>query len=92
MNLRVVKSFDQADWELLALANEKRKFGLGLGLHLNADLQAAFERGIDNEWFRFVDLSTVAEMPGAGLIRLFRLTDAGVARRDALQETIEGPR
>lgn len=86
MNLRIVKTLDQADLELLSLANEKRKFGLGLGLVLDADLQAALERGIDNEWFCFVDLSTVAEMPSAGLIRLFRLTDAGVARRDALTE------
>lgn len=84
MNLRVVKTFDQADWELLSLANEKGKFGIGLSTRLDDDLQLAFERGIDNQWFTFVDLSPVAAMPGAGLIRLYRLTEAGTARRAAL--------
>lgn len=84
MNLRIVKTFDQADWELLSLANEKGKFGIGLATKLEEDQQLAFERGIDNQWFTFVDLSLVASMPGAGLIRLYRLTEAGIARRAAL--------
>lgn len=84
MNLRIVKTFDQADWELLSLANEKGKFGIGLSTVLDEDLQLAFERGIDAQWFTFVDLSTVASIPGAGLIRLYRLTEAGAARRAEL--------
>ncbi|WP_155248592.1 hypothetical protein [Bradyrhizobium japonicum] len=84
MSLRIVKTFDQADWELLSLANEKGKFGIGLATKLEEDQQLAFERGIDAQWFTFVDLSTVASMPGAGLIQLYRLTEAGAARRAEL--------
>jgi hypothetical protein len=67
------------DLRLLSLANEKRKFGLDFGYSFDPGLQAAFERGIDNEWFTLVDFSPVAAAPGKAL-RIFRLTDAGLAR------------
>lgn len=85
MSLRIIKTTDRLDFELLSLANEKRKFGVGLTTVLEPDLQAAFERGIDQQWFTFIDLSPVySALPNGGFVRLFRLTDVGVARRDEL--------
>jgi hypothetical protein len=69
-----------AEFELLSMANEKRKFAIEIGLEV-AHLQPAFERGIDEDWFRLVDVSFVAASVARGrLMRVFRLTDAGLAR------------
>ena len=70
-----------ADFELLSLASGNRKFAIELGLVFPPPLQFAFERGIDHEWFTLVDVSRVTEAgTGNRLMRLFRLTDAGLAR------------
>jgi len=80
---------DEADLAILSLANEKLKFALEIGRPAfegteDAYLQLALERGIDGEWFTLVDVSPVAEFPGR-LFRIFRLTDAGVARLKQLK-------
>ena len=69
---------DKADLTVLSRANEKRKFGIALGARLGQEVVDAFERGIDNQWFTLVDVSPIAA--AEGVYRLFRLTDAGVAR------------
>jgi len=69
---------DESDFALLNLANEKGKFGLQLGVRLTEQEHEAFERGIENEWFRLVDVSTIAH--AEGIFRVFKLTEAGLAR------------
>lgn len=76
---------EEAEWQLLRLANDKGKFALSLGPIDYADLQLAFERGINREWFTLVDLSPVSIVPHAGLMRVFRLTQAGRRRRTELE-------
>ena len=90
---------EKADLELLSLSNEKYKFVLEYG-PLLPPLQAAFERGIDKEWFTFVDLCPAAAMPATALLplagqrsmRVFRLTQAGVDRLNVLKFLKEGER
>jgi hypothetical protein len=89
-SLRLVVTDEQADLELLSLANEKGKFALQLGLTPEEPLQYAFERGIDGEWFTLVDVSTVAIYPHAGLFRCFRLTEKGWARLRELRASAGG--
>lgn len=85
MILHRVITHDEADWQLLKLANDKGKFALSLGPLEDHDLQIAFERAIDREWFTFVDLSPITAARRAGLMRVFRLTQAGRRRRTELQ-------
>jgi len=73
-----------ADFWLLSLANAQRKFAIQIGYDLTPEQQAAFERGIDNHWFDLVDVSPVSEAPKSIIMRIFRLTDAGVARLEEL--------
>jgi hypothetical protein len=80
---KAMTSENKNDAELLALANEKGKFAIQIGFPMSEPLQEAFERGIDNEWFTLVDVSTIAHSGGA-CCRVFRLTEAGRQRRHAL--------
>jgi hypothetical protein len=79
---------ERADLGLLTLANEKGKFAMQLGYTPSPAAQAAFERGIDLEWFTLVDLAPVAEYPDR-LFRVFRLTLAGHARHKELLDMNE---
>ncbi len=72
-----------ADRRLLALANEKGKFAIQIGCPMDEALQAAFERGIDNEWFTLVDIAPLAHADGR-VCRVFRLTETGKRWRKAL--------
>ncbi len=74
----------EAELSLLSLANEKDKFAIQLGVVLEPAVQQALERGIDQDWFTLVDISTIAEYPGI-YFRLFRLTDKGHYRRAVLR-------
>lgn len=75
---------EEADLTVLSKANHKRKFGVPFGVSLPSELQFAFERGIDNDWFRLVDIAPIAALP-SNFIRLFKLTDVGVARLTTLK-------
>lgn len=79
-----IQTNDEADLRLLSLANDKGKFGLSLGEIPDRQIQEAFERGIDEGWFTLADLSPLAHAPGAGLMRVFRLTGAGRDRLEVL--------
>jgi hypothetical protein len=79
---------DKADLELLGLANEKRKFAIALD-YKNIHLQEALERGIDNQWFTLVDVSVIAVTAKPVLMRVFRLTDAGLTRLAQLQKDLQ---
>ena len=83
--LKRVMTIDETDWRLLKLANEKGKFALSLGSIQDEDLQMAFERGIDAEWFSLVDFSPVSQAVGTGLLRIFRLTKMGWKRRTEVE-------
>ncbi len=85
-SLERVVTHDEADWEFLKLANEKGKFAIELGLVFERDGQNAFERGIDKNWFRLVDLAPIAHAPSKSkFMRVFKLTSAGQLRRDCLK-------
>lgn len=75
-----------AEKELLDLANEKGKFAIQLGYQFGDrhDLQEAFERGIDEEWFTFVDVSALAETGPMKLMKVYRLTQKGWDRKREL--------
>ena len=77
------KAESSADAKLLSLANHKNKFAIEIGKFPDLPLQRAFERGIDNEWFTLVDVTPVGAAPGK-IVRVFRLTAKGIARRAAL--------
>ena len=86
--LKRIISNIEADESLLGLANEKGKFAIELGLPLEQDYHAAFERGIDNEWFTLVDLCPVVESAFGRMMRVFRLTQAGRDRLVAVRAAL----
>lgn len=79
-------SEEECDWLILKLANEKGKFGLELNLPMCEHLVAAFERGIDHDWFTLVDISFVGSAKTAMPLRIFKLTTFGQARRAVLEK------
>lgn len=87
MPFEIVVTNDDADLELLSLANEKGKFAIELGYRLEPHKQYALERGIDAEWFRIVDVSPIAVSPGR-LMRIFKLTEQGKERLAALKQAM----
>jgi len=76
---------DEADFALLSYTNEKLKFAIPFDAGLAPETQATFERGIDNDWFTFVDFYEINSMPCVPM-RIFKLTPAGVARRATLMK------
>lgn len=74
---------DLADFEILRLASDKRKFAIALDYPLDQRRQDALERGQEHEWFRLIDVTRVEAGRGQ-VLRVFRLTDAGIARLAAL--------
>ena len=80
---------DQAEWEILKLANEKGKFAIQMGAIPEEDLQTAFERGIDNDWFTLVDVGPLAHASPGMVMRVFKLTAAGRARHDELKTVFD---
>lgn len=85
-------SEEECDWEILKLANEKGKFGIELGVIPCEHIQAAFERGIDNNWWIMVDLTFLPSHPSRNPLRLFKLTNFGEARRATLQKKFDKPK
>jgi hypothetical protein len=77
---------DEADLIVLGKANEKGKFAIPVYAPMPEQIQFAFERGLEEEWYRFVDLSALASVPAAGLTRVFLLTSKGHARLAALRD------
>ncbi len=76
---------EEAELSLLSLANEKRKLGVEVNYAFDhQEMQDALERSMDHDWLRLVDIVTPASMPGH-LLRIFRLTDAGMARMASLK-------
>jgi len=78
-------SDDEADESVLSRANEKGKFAVPLNFILGEALQLAFERGLELEWYTFIDLTPLANVREAGLARVFKLTPAGWSRLRELQ-------
>ncbi len=84
-----IVTYDEADWEILKLANEKKKFAVQVGAGPSQEQQNALERGIDNDWFSLVDVGPIAHGPPGMMMRIFKLTVTGVTRRDELKTTFE---
>jgi hypothetical protein len=77
---------DNADFLVLSLANEKRKFAIPLFGAWSPEVGEAIERGFDRDWFRLIDVAQVAAQ-GGEVCRIFRLTPAGLARLAELSTT-----
>ena len=88
--IRIALSPQDAELKLLSLANEKDKFGLAIGTIPDAQMQQAFERGIDNGWYTLVDVTPIAAAPPNLIFRIFKLTPAGIVRRDELRQAKAG--
>lgn len=79
MSFARVMTNDEADLIVLSRANEQGKFAVPLDATADKDIWAAFERGIDNDWYRLIDVAPISAMEGR-MARIFRLTDAGRER------------
>lgn len=77
--MKEVTDEEEADIRLLSMANYKNKFAVELGFRLTEGQQDSLERGIDNQWFTLVDVTPIESAPGR-VMRIFRLTEAGVKR------------
>lgn len=75
----------ESDYKFLSLANDKLKFGIEMGLTMEPDTRDSFERGIDNDWFTLVDLSAGVAAAPYRVLKIFKLTDAGIRRLYALR-------
>lgn len=82
-----IRSDDELDIAILGLANEKGKFAISIGPIPDQEIQDAFERGIDNDWWTLVDIGPIEHSPWPReWMRVFKLTPAGIARRDELKK------
>lgn len=79
-------SDDAADYKILGFARDN-KFALAVGYKLIEPLRLSFQRGVDQEWYRLID---VDNFEGHGTFRIFSLTEKGKARLAELQEKL-GP-
>lgn len=68
---------ETAERDLLALANERGKFGVEVGYPLDERRQEALERLQERDWIRLIDVSTTAVSQGK-VLRLFLLTKAAL--------------
>lgn len=66
---------EEAERDILALANERGKFALGVGVSLKDPQQEALERLQEREWIRLIDVTPVAHSRGQP-VRIFILTKA----------------
>lgn len=83
MKLRRIISDNEADFILLSLAGgDSRRFNFPTD-RTPPNLQKALTNAQDSDWVRLVDVVTFPASPG--LWRIFRLTDAGVARLAAIK-------
>ncbi len=74
---------DEADRQLLMLANEQGKFAVSILGGATRELTEAIERGLDNNWFQLLDVAFLEHVPDIPM-RIFRLTPLGWARRKEL--------
>jgi hypothetical protein len=78
---------------ILGLANEKGKFAVAIGIALDEMRQTMLERGMDEDWFRLIDVTPLAAAP-TYFNRVFKLTPTGEMMRnrarDAAKELLYG--
>lgn len=84
-HLHVIVTDDEADYQVLSRGNDKGKFAIAVEATAPPEIWQAFERGLENEWFRLVDVARLTATNGE-LARVFRLTDAGRERLKKLSE------
>jgi hypothetical protein len=76
----------RSDYRLLSMATDDTdKFALEIGLQLDEDLNEAFERGIQHDWFTLVDVGPIA-LKMNSCFRIFKLTLSGRKLKASLQE------
>lgn len=81
----MVREHDEHLLEVLKLANKEHgKFAISVGAAFCEDHQKAFEEGLNEDLYRLIDVSPIAEMPDM-LFRIFRLTDRGHYRLAQLE-------
>lgn len=76
---------EQAELNILKCANDAGKFAIPVDEGLPDLVQQALERGMHLEWYRLVDVATIAAA-GGRLCRVFILTAAGRNRLFCLTE------
>lgn len=77
----------RAEFSVLGLANDKRKFALEIGFIGGQSFQDALERAQLKFWIRLIDVSPISEYPGK-LFRIFKLTAAGIERLTVLKNLV----
>jgi hypothetical protein len=70
---------------ILGLANEKGKFAIAVGLALDETRQTVLERGMDEDWFRLIDVTPLTVAP-TYCNRVFKLTPTGEMIRNQARE------
>jgi len=77
---------EQAELTLLSMVNPKGRLGIDMHTGLgDADLDAAFDRGLSSLWFTFVDLVPSKNLAGEPVtVKIYQLTPAGCAHLDLL--------
>lgn len=77
---------DQALLGILELANERGKFAVPMTARLCASCVPAFERGLEEDLYRLLDVTPFcAALPGQ-VVKVFKLTDVGWYRMKVLRE------
>lgn len=65
-------------------------FVLEVGSKYNSTLlNDAFDRGLEREWFRLIDVRRLTNRPPHELYRVFQLSCAGRAARDAYKRQVQ---
>jgi len=84
----LIPGSDASDEELLSSGNPQRRIALVMGVPLEPSNQRILDRAIDNDWVRFVDMTPamVSGMNGTTMVRVFRITDAGLARLNEIRK------
>jgi hypothetical protein len=72
---------------ILDLANENGKFAIAVGLDIGPGKQITLERGMNEDWFRLIDVTPINAAPGQ-LCRVFKLTPTGEMQRNMARDTL----
>lgn len=77
---------DASDEEILDSVGKDGNMGLPVGGILEPARQRAFDRVIENDWLRLIDIVPAMVNGTPALARKFRITDAGRARLKEIKE------
>ena len=79
---QLIITHDEAEFQILRSANEKGCMGLPIGLAEDQQLQDGFARCLEKDYMTLIDVLPMKHAPG--LMRVYKLTEAGKLRLGAL--------